>query len=79
MKETILEIFSLKRNWKRLTSLPQSERGKELRFLQGIRYNNIFIIIFGHLTYIFTRIPIQNPQFYEEVRMVLLTEHTKIP
>lgn len=62
----MLEIFSLRRNWKRLMNMPQAKRGRELRWLQGIRYNNMFIIIFGHLTYAFTRIPIQNPQFYEE-------------
>lgn len=62
-----MEIFSLQRNYKRLISVPTNSLGRELRYLQAIRYLFMFVIIFGHLTYLFTRVPIKNPQYFEQV------------
>lgn len=63
-----MEIFSLQRNYRRLKSVPSNPIGRELRYLQAIRYIFMFFIIFGHLTYLFTRVPITNTQYFEQVR-----------
>uniref|UniRef100_A0A336LJ77 CSON008227 protein n=1 Tax=Culicoides sonorensis TaxID=179676 RepID=A0A336LJ77_CULSO len=39
---------------------------RDLRYLQAARYIFIFFIIFGHLTYLYTRVPILNPQYFEQ-------------
>lgn len=62
-----MEIFSLQRNYRRLVSVPTNKLGRELRYLQAVRYLFMFVIIFGHLTYIFTRVPISNTHYFEQV------------
>ncbi|XP_063702384.1 uncharacterized protein LOC134832329 [Culicoides brevitarsis] len=72
IREMLMEIFSLQRNYRRLVSVPTNKLGRELRYLQAIRYIFMFVIIFGHLTYLFTRVPIANTQYYEQKYYTIL-------
>lgn len=59
-------IFSLCRNYYRITLPSNSELSRDLRFFDAFRVISVFVVILGHTLMVFMTVQIQNPEFYEQ-------------
>ncbi|CRK96295.1 CLUMA_CG009715, isoform A [Clunio marinus] len=63
--ERILTIFSIRRNWKKL-SAPTKDDVKDLRFIEGLRSLIMFGVIHNHCSMFSITIPSSNPIFIDD-------------
>jgi len=55
-------IFSMSRNWYRLTQKPTGKIGRDLCFLDCFKFFSMFMVIFAHTNWVFYEGAISNPQ-----------------
>lgn len=64
-KEEMLLSFSVISNWERLISIPKEGVVYDFRYIQGVRFCTMFIIIYGHINIGYTGAPLLNPEYHE--------------
>lgn len=64
-KEAMLLSFSVISNWERLISMPKEGVVYDFRYIQGVRFCTMFIIIYGHINIGYTGAPLLNPEYHE--------------
>lgn len=62
----LMICFSLASNWERLRQENTRVDAKKLAFIQGIRFFNMFFVIFSHTTLAAFTGPVHNPRFLEQ-------------
>ncbi|CAG9766402.1 unnamed protein product [Ceutorhynchus assimilis] len=50
IENTLIQIFSLKTNWKKLSISNDRPNFQKLKFIQGLRFYNMLLVIFCHTT-----------------------------
>lgn len=61
----ILVSFSLPRNWHSITKENIHPLGRELRFIQALRFLSMLGVISGHVIWFCDVFPVQNPESVE--------------
>lgn len=64
----IVTAFSIARNKKRL--IYQDPEMKDLNFIDAVRIQMMFSVVMGNCFILYSMLPLSNPQFYEEVRIL---------
>jgi peptidoglycan/LPS O-acetylase OafA/YrhL len=59
--------FSVLTNFKKLGAMSKTENSKSFRFIQGIRFLTMFLVVMAHGFFWKIRGPIKNPEWVEEV------------
>lgn len=62
----VLVSFSLPRNWYRLSMENTHDLGRELRFIQALRFLGMLGVVYGHSLLFSNIFPVKNPQNVEE-------------
>lgn len=65
----IVTAFSISRNKKRLVY--QDPEMKDLNFIDSVRIQMMFSVVMGNCFILYSMLPLSNPQFYEEVRILI--------
>lgn len=58
--------FSVPRNWYRLHARPKTQMARDLRYIQGLRFTTIFLVVYGHAIIVYGFSPVSNTEFIEE-------------
>lgn len=62
----LILAFSVPRNWYRLNSKPKDEKSRDLRYIQGLRFTTIFLVVYGHAVITYGFAPAVNTEYIEE-------------
>ncbi|KAK9874063.1 hypothetical protein WA026_002418 [Henosepilachna vigintioctopunctata] len=65
--ENVLSCFSIKNNWRRLTTMKDEPDTKDLQCIQGLRFWNMFLVLFSHALLCMLNGPVINTKTVENM------------
>ncbi|KAK9874062.1 hypothetical protein WA026_002417 [Henosepilachna vigintioctopunctata] len=65
--ETVLSCFSIQNNWRRLTTMKDEPGTEELKCIQGLRFWNMFLVLFSHALLCMLSGPVINTRTVENM------------
>ncbi|XP_066151024.1 O-acyltransferase like protein-like [Euwallacea fornicatus] len=64
-KTSVVEVFSVISNWKKLCSFDDRPEFQKLKFVQGIRFYNMLLVLFFHTQCSYLNAYIENTEYFE--------------